>query len=249
MRILLVNDDGYTSYGIRGLAKELAKKHEVLVIAPLKCNSGMAHAMTFGKPIYLQKIDDAESDGYKCYSLSGTPADCVKLGTELMAQNPPDLVISGINNEPNIGTTIVYSGTANAAMEASVLGYKSIALSANPDEDTDFDYIINFFIKNFDYYLSMCSSEYALNVNINNERIGNIGHKVTPLGVRLYSDIYLVDEKTEQGIPHTLVGNPLQVVNVDDCDVSWYQKGYATITPLTSDNTMFSQMRKLKEKA
>ena len=247
MRILIVNDDGYTSIGIRNLAKELSKSHEVTVIAPLKCNSGMAHAMTFGKPIYLKKISNP-NENYDCYSVSGTPADCVKLGTELMVPNPPDLIISGINNEPNIGTTIVYSGTANAAMEATILGYKAIAVSGNPTCDEDFDYIINYFIEHLDYYLSLCSVEYALNVNINNEKIGNIAHKLTPIGVRIFSDIYLVGEGDENGIPHKLVGNPLPIANVEDCDVTWYQKGYATITPLTSDNTMFTALKILKRK-
>lgn len=246
MKILIVNDDGYTSAGIRKLANVLSKTHEVTVIAPIKCNSGMAHAMTFGKPIYLKKVNNPE-ECYDCYSLTGTPADCVKLGTELMVQSPPDLVISGINNEPNIGTTIVYSGTAHAAMEASVLGYKSIALSSNPESDDDFDYVVDYFMAHFDYYLSLCSIDYALNVNINNERVGNKEHKITPLGVRMYSDIYLLGDENEHGIPHTLVGNPLPVENDQDCDVIWFESGYATITPLTSDNTMFSALKSLKE--
>ncbi|MBR2479759.1 MAG: 5'/3'-nucleotidase SurE [Clostridia bacterium] len=247
MKILIVNDDGYTSIGIRNLAKALSTNHEVTVIAPLKCNSGMAHAMTFGKPIYLKKVDNP-GENYHCYSISGTPADCVKLGAELMAQNPPDLVISGVNTEPNIGTTVVYSGTANAAMEASLLGYKAIAVSGNPTCDEDFEYIINFFMEHFDYYLSLCSVDYAINVNINNEKIGNISHKITPLGVRVFSDIYLVGKRDENGIPHTLVGNPLAIANAPDCDVTWYQKGYATITPLSSDNTTFTALKILKRK-
>ncbi len=248
MRILIVNDDGYTSIGIRNLAKALAVKHEIVVIAPHKCNSGMAHAMTFGKPIFLKEIATLEDENYKCYSLSGTPADCVKLGTELMKSNPPDIVISGINNEPNIGTTVVYSGTANSAMEATILGYLSIAVSANPEKDEDFDYIIKYFVDNFDFYYSLCSKNYALNVNINNERIGNVGHKITPLGVRDYADIYLVGEENENGIPHKLVGNPLVVDNHPDSDVAWYESGYATITPLTSNHTMFSALDGLKNK-
>ena len=247
MKILLVNDDGYTSKGIRGLAKALSlKNHEVTVLALVKCNSGMAHAMTFYKDLYLKKIENPD-ENYDCYSFSATPADCVKLGTELMASNPPDLVISGINNEPNIGTTIVYSGTAAAAMEGSLLGFKSIAVSGNPENDDDFDYIIKFFVDNLDYYLSLCSLDYALNININNQKIGNLGHKITPIGVRIYSDIYLVGEGNEHGIPHKLVGNPLPVENVPDCDVSWFEKGYATITPLTSDHTSFTALESLKK--
>ena len=246
MRILIVNDDGYTSPGIRLLASALSNEHEVMVVAPIKCNSGMAHAMTFNKNIYLKKIN-IEENKYGCYSLTGTPADCVKLGTELMTSNPPDIIISGINNEPNIGTTLVYSGTAHAAMEASVLGYKSISLSSNPTCDEDFEYVVNYFKEHLELYLSLCSNEYTLNVNINNPHVGNIEHKVTPLGVRLYSDIYLVSEEDENGVPHKLIGNPLPVNNVEDCDVTWFEKGYATITPLTSDHTLFSKINDLKK--
>lgn len=248
MRILIANDDGYTSQGIKKLAKALAKKHEVVVFAPIKCNSGMAHAMTFGKPIYLKEIDIPAEDNYKCYSVTGTPADCVKLGTEIMANNPPEIIISGINTEPNIGTTVVYSGTASAAMEGTVLGYNSIAVSANPESDDDFDYITQFFVDNFDYYCSLCSKNYSINININNERIGNKGHKLAHLGIREYSDRYLVGEETEEGIPHILVGEPLIQENHPHSDVVYYESGYATITPLTSDHTMFSAFDILKEK-
>lgn len=248
MKILIVNDDGYTSPGIRKLAKMLSEKHEIIVVAPHKCNSGMAHAMNFYKNIYIKKIETEEGENYKCYSVTGTPADCVKLGTELMSSNPPDLIISGINNEPNIGTTIVYSGTACAAMEGTLLGYKSIAVSSNPESDEDFDYVVKFFVENLDYYLTLCSTDYALNLNINNERIGNKSHKLATLGIRIYSDIYLVGEEDENGVPHKLIGNPLPVDNHPDCDVVLFESGYATITPLTSDHTMYSAFATLKDK-
>lgn len=247
MKILIVNDDGYSSEGIVKLATALSAAHDVTVIAPVRCMSGMAHAMTFGKPIHLKEITGKYP--YKCFSLTGTPADCVKLGAELMSNDPPELVISGINNEPNIGTTVVYSGTANAAMEANILGIRSLAVSGNPDSHEDFDYIVSFFLEHFEYYLHLSSSEYALNININNERIGNAGHKITPIGNRLFSDIYLVGSPDEKGVPYTLVGNPIHIANADDCDVIWYGKGYATITPLTSNHTLHTAMTRLKSKA
>ena len=246
MKILLVNDDGYTSKGIRGLAQALSLNHEVTVVAPVICNSGKAHAMTFYKDLYLKKIEN-NGENYDCYSFSATPADCVKIGVELMSSNPPDLIISGINNEPNIGTTIVYSGTAAAAMEGSLLGFKAIAVSGNPEDEDDFDYIIKYFVENLDYYLTLCSTDYALNVNVNNQKIGNVSHKIAPLGVRIYSDYYIVGEANEQGVPYKLVGEPLPVENVPDCDVSWFEKGYATITPLTSDHTSFTALDKIRK--
>lgn len=246
MRILLTNDDGYSAYGILALANRLRAEHQVTVIAPVKCNSGKAHAMTFGKPIYLKKID--EFADYSVYSVSGTPSDCVKLGIELMGNMPPDLVISGINTEPNIGTTVVYSGTCAAAMEASILGVKAIAVSGNPESDDDYDYIADFFARNLDFYMSLTSEKYALNININNPKIGNKEHKITQIGKRAFSDIYLVGESDEHGIPHTLVGNPIFSQNDPDCDVEWYELGYPTITPITSDHTSRDVLDELKKR-
>lgn len=245
MKILLVNDDGYKAHGIVKLATALSKEHEVVVIAPVKCMSGMAHAMTFGKPVYLKKI---EKYPYECYSLSGTPADCVKLGSEFLKKKP-DLVISGINTEPNIGTTVVYSGTAAAAMEASLLGYRAMAVSSNPESEADYDYAVSFFLEHFDYYLSMTSTEYALNININNASVGNKAHKIVPIGIRKFTDIYIVGDMDESGLEHTLVGNPIPVENSEFSDVAAFDSGYATITPLTSDHTCFGVMERLAEKA
>lgn len=246
MRILLTNDDGYKSQGIRRLAEALISAgHDVTVVAPVKGMSGMAHAMTFGKPVFLKKTDKYP---YPCYSLSGTPADCVKLGAEIIKPEP-ELVISGINDEPNIGTTVVYSGTAAAAMEASLLGYKAIAVSSNPVSEEDFQAIVEFFMQNFDYYLSLTSLEYALNININNADIGNKGHKVVPIGVRKFTDIYLVGDMGESGLQHTLVGNPVSVDNHENTDVAAFEAGYATITPLTSDHTAAAHLTELAEKA
>ena len=239
MRILLVNDDGYASYGIKKLAERLSAEHSVTVIAPVKCNSGMAHAMTFGKPVFLKKIEDYPTE---CYSLTGTPADCVKLGLEFL-KDKPELVISGINTEPNIGTTVVYSGTAAAAMEATLNGVLSMAVSANPEHQSDYDKIIDFFISNFDYYMSLASEKYALNININNHRIGNKAHKIVPIGRRLFTDIYIVGENDVKGVPHTLVGNPVEVENAVESDVYAYTEGYATITPLTSDHTDYRVLK------
>lgn len=248
MRILVVNDDGYTAYGIRKLAKELAKEHEVTVVAPIKCNSGMAHAMTFYKPYYLKAVETNEDENFKCYHITGTPSDCVKIGTELMHDNLPDLVISGINTEPNIGSSVIYSGTAHAAMEASVLGIKSFAVSSNCENEAEYDYVIDYIIRNLDYYFSLCSGEYALNININNPKIGNKEHKITPLGIRMYSDFFLIGDEDENGTPYSLLGDPLLIDNAPDCDVVWFEKGYATITPLMTDHTYYSKIDELKEK-
>lgn len=234
MHILLVNDDGYNSAGIVLLAKALSKNNRIIVVAPHKCNSGMSHATTFNKTIYVEEIT---SFPYLCYSITGTPSDCVKIGLELLSGDKPDLVISGINTDYNIGTDVVYSGTANAALEATLSGIPAIAVSTKILEEDDFEYVVDFFVNNFLFYKQIISEDYTLNININRKQLGNLSHKITPLGKRNFSDIYLIDHYAPKGVAYTLIGNPIKINNSEDCDVEWIMKGYATITPLSVDLT------------
>ncbi|NLT18911.1 MAG: 5'-nucleotidase SurE [Firmicutes bacterium ADurb.Bin080] len=243
MHILLVNDDGYLCPGIVKLAYALKNDHVITVIAPHKCNSGMAHATSFNKPIFIQEINDFP---YECYSITGTPADCVKIGLEMLSGNRPDLVISGINTDYNIGTDVVYSGTSNAALEATINRIPAIAVSTKVDNE-GFQYVVDYFISNFAYFFSLISSEYALNININRRSIGNTGNVITQLGKRIFSDIYLIDPYSTKGISYTLIGNPIPVNNIDDCDVEWIKKGYTTITPITPDKTDYKNISLLKK--
>lgn len=245
MHILIVNDDGYLSPGIIKLAYALKNDHIITVIAPHKCNSGMAHATSFNKPIYVQEINEFP---YECYSITGTPADCVKIGLEMLSGNKPDLVISGINTDYNIGTDVVYSGTSNAALEATINKIPAIAISTKVEEE-GFDYVVEYFKNNFDYFFSLISSDYALNININKKSIGNAGNIITQLGKRSFSDIYLVDPYSAKGVSYTLIGNPIPVNNKEDCDVEWVKKGYTTITPITPNKTDYNCINLLKEKS
>lgn len=243
MKILLVNDDGYKSQGLIRLAKALKTSHEISVVAPITCYSGTSHAMTFHKPIYVKKVEDF---GYPCLSVIGTPSDCVKFGLELFSGEMPDLILSGINNTPNIGTDVVYSGTVNAAIEGAMNGIPSIALSADVETDDDFDYVISYFLKHFNYYLALATPHVPISINYNGPQAGNKGHKIAPLGVRKFSDLYIAGGEDERGQQHTLVGEPLQIDNNPDCDVEWFHQGYATITPLQFELTAFDQIQRLK---
>ncbi|HOK81510.1 MAG TPA: 5'/3'-nucleotidase SurE [Clostridia bacterium] len=243
MRILIVNDDGYQSQGIIRLAAALMKEHEITVVAPSHCYSGGSHAMTFHKPIYVKK---AEGFPYPCLSVVGTPSDCVKFGLELFSGDKPDLIISGINNTPNIGTDVVYSGTVNAAIEGAMNGIPSIALSADTESDDDFDYAIEYFLKHFDYYLALVTPEVPISINYNSRKVGNKGHRITPLGIRKFADLYITGEEDERGKQYILVGEPMQIDNNPDCDVVWFHKGYATITPLAFELTAFGHIDRLR---
>jgi len=124
MRILLTNDDGIHAEGLAALervAKKLAD--EVWVVAPETDQSGFAHSLSLSEPLRVRKIDDRH------YAVRGTPTDCVIMGVRKLMPEPPDLVLSGINSGSNVADDVTYSGTVAGAMEGTLLGFRSIALS------------------------------------------------------------------------------------------------------------------------
>jgi 5'-nucleotidase len=124
MRILVSNDDGVQSPGIRALAESLAAVGEVWIVAPDRERSAASHSLSLFQPLRISR--QAE----RVYATDGTPADCVYLAiNHIMKDNPPDLVVSGINHGPNIADDITYSGTVAAALEATMLGIPAVAIS------------------------------------------------------------------------------------------------------------------------
>ena len=123
MRILLSNDDGYTSPGIRELYHLLSKQHEVTIVAPDQNRSGASNSLTLDQPLRATE----KEPGIFC--VNGTPTDCVHLAITGLLQQEPDMVISGINSGANMGDDVLYSGTVAAAMEGRFLGLPAIAVS------------------------------------------------------------------------------------------------------------------------
>ena len=127
MKILLTNDDGIYAKGLMALYNRFAKKHDVTIIAPDQERSAVGHGLTIYSPVRIKKIDD--SFNVNGYAVSGTPADCVKIGIVELLDQRPDMIISGINPGANVGININYSGTAAAAREAALLGIPAMAVS------------------------------------------------------------------------------------------------------------------------
>ncbi len=125
MRILITNDDGISAKGLdvlRDIALRLSD--DVWTVAPETNQSGTSHSMTLHTPLRLREIDG------KTFAVGGTPTDCVIMAIRhMMKDNPPDLVLSGVNHGSNLAEDITYSGTVAAAMEGTLLGVRSIALS------------------------------------------------------------------------------------------------------------------------
>ena len=130
LRILISNDDGVFAEGIRTLASSAANRgHKVTVVCPDQERSATGHGLTLHSPIRAERADELFGEGIKAWGCSGTPADCVKLALNEILDQKPDLILSGINHGPNLGTDIFCSGTVAAALEGTLDGIPSIAVS------------------------------------------------------------------------------------------------------------------------
>ncbi len=142
MRILLTNDDGIHAEGIFVLFQQIRSLGEIVVVAPALEQSAAAHAITLYQPLRVKKV--MREKGFCGYAVNGTPADCVKFALKVLMPKPPDIVVSGINMGPNVGLSVLYSGTVSAAMEGVIMGFPAVAVSLGTKQDPDFRYAAKF---------------------------------------------------------------------------------------------------------
>lgn len=139
LRILISNDDGVFAAGIQALAAEAARRgHAVTVVCPDQERSATGHGLTLQTPLRAERADALFAEGVTAWACSGTPSDCVKLALFSLLEAPPDLVLSGINHGPNLGSDVFYSGTVSAAMEGTLEGLPSLAVSSGCFQWRDF---------------------------------------------------------------------------------------------------------------
>ncbi len=186
MKILLTNDDGYSSCGLLYLDRALSEAgHEVHVIAPDGQRSAFSHHITMHAPVRITKLEAPRH-----FSCSGTPADCVLFGLAAVLDEFPDLVISGINAGFNASTDILYSGTVAGAREAAVRHVPSMALSLQdpdgPDDVLDFEPACAFMVRNLEKLYPLCGDGSFLNINFP-KTIGR-GFKVGGMDYLAYRD-------------------------------------------------------------
>ena len=122
-RILITNDDGYRSDGLKALADVLSPLGEVTIVAPVTEASAIGHALTLRHPLRLDHVGD------RVFAVDGTPTDCVNIAVTQVFKGLPDLVVSGINKGWNLGDDVTYSGTIAGALEGALLGISALAVS------------------------------------------------------------------------------------------------------------------------
>jgi 5'-nucleotidase len=185
MNILLTNDDGIGCEGILRLAEELRRKtgHTIYVLAPDSDRSGVSQAISIKKPLRLK------AQGPDTWVCSGTPADCVVAAFLGGLPVKPDILLSGINAGPNLGTDLIYSGTAAAARQGGLYHVPSIALSlAGFTSPLYWDQAVAFAVTQLDELIRLWTADVFINVNIPNNPEGPAGMAVTFPSRRQYND-------------------------------------------------------------
>nr|VFK20111.1 MAG: 5'-nucleotidase /3'-nucleotidase /exopolyphosphatase [Candidatus Kentron sp. LFY] len=177
MRILLSNDDGYMASGLTHLASGLSSLAEVVVVVPDRDRSGVGNSLTLDRPLRVTRA----GNGY--ILVDGTPADCVHLAITGLLEEKPDIVISGINTEANLGDGLLYSGTVAAAMEGRHLGLPAMAVSLVTKRPTHFETAVRAVRLILDHISALAPASTILNVNVPDLPRHEIrGFEVTRLG-------------------------------------------------------------------
>lgn len=237
MRILVANDDGIFSPGIKALAMALKELGELMVVAPDVEQSGVGHSITFRRPLRFKHTGSAGFGDIPAYRVDGTPADCVVMGVHLLGK--PDLVVSGINIGVNLGLDLTHSGTVAAALEGVSYGIPSIAFSLDAmGEELQFEDaaqqtvpIVAWVIKNG------LPPKTLLNVNFPNHPPK--GLRVTRLSTHHYEDMVVPRTDPDGGSYYWVSGKPTAELE-EGTDLWAIRNGYTSITPISADLTNYT---------
>ena len=230
--ILITNDDGIESPGLRQLREEMDGLGEVFVVAPQRQMSGVSNAISLNRPLDMRRVDDL------AVAIDGTPADCVLLALKTVLPRKPDLVISGINLGPNMGFDTIYSGTVAGARVACFHGIPSFAISEVSYDDFQLNHAAHFARRLAAAILKyQLPSGMYLNVNVPRHNEKNPPeYAITHLGQRVYLD--QIEEASENGkTQYYIMAKGLSHVSVPGSDCDTVECGHISISPLTLNGT------------
>lgn len=242
MLILITNDDGVGSPGLAALADALRPLGNCVIVAPDRDNSAASHSLTMNRPLKVTAIEE------DTYSVNGTPTDCVVLGLNKIVGRRPDLLVSGINPGPNLGDDIAYSGTVSAAVEGTMYGIASLAVSLAGAHPCNFAAAAQTAAWLAAIILKQGLPENTL-LNANIPAIETIrGVKVTRQGRKLWKNA-IQETLDPWGKKHYWIGGGTPHLDPDeDTDVSAINAGYISVTPIHLDLTNHAGIDYLKKK-
>ncbi len=250
MRILLTNDDGVYAPGLRAMRKELQKLGEVTVVAPVGEQSAVGHSITLLTPLITQEVVD-ENQAPMGWAVEGRPADCVKLALLELLQEPPDLIVSGMNAGSNAGINVLYSGTVAAAVEGAFFQCTSIAVSLaySKPKMPNFPEAAGWARKVVEQIVRHPLSRGSLfNVNIPSPEGGPIkGIRVVRQNVAPYQEKF--DRRVDpRGRVYFWSGPDFGCPDPHpDTDETALREGYITVTPLHFNLTHAAMLEKMKD--
>lgn len=242
LNILLTNDDGINAPGIESIKKALEKKANITIVAPLSEKSAVGHAITISDPLRVEKIyKDKKFFGF---GVSGTPADCVKIACIAILKKKPDMVISGINFGPNLGISVLYSGTVSGATEAAILGVPALAVSIASYKNPKFDNAAWFIKKLVEKFSKNgLPKKMLLNINVPNLPKSKIkGFKVCRQDIESFIESFEKRIDPRNRVYYWLRGNKARPQKGDMLDVNVVSSGYISIVPIQYDLTDYANI-------
>lgn len=227
MRVLLTNDDGIGSQGILQLEKALADDHEVWVVAPESEKSGGSHSIT------LKDSIRARCAGERRYSCRGTTADCVIVSLLGLIPRKVDMVISGINHGPNLGTDILFSGTAAGARQGALMGIPSVAVSLGAySPPFDFTGAADFVARNLETFRGLWTDDHFLNINFPAAGADSASSVITFPSRRIYRD-HLSTHRAPNGDIFCFVNGAVPEAHFEEgSDCLVLSQGHISISPI-----------------
>jgi 5'-nucleotidase len=246
MRILLSNDDGIVAPGLGAMRQELAQLGEVHVVAPNSPQSAAAHGITVHGPVAVRKVH--VQDAFFGYAVEGRPADCVKLAIRELMPEPPDLVVSGINDGANVSINVLYSGTVAAAAEGALLGFPAIAVSMRQGLELDFHRAARLVLPIIHQLIDIgLAPGELININLPDLTPGDpLGIRVVPMATRIMEDRFARHTAPDGRDYYWLLGDTFAAAKTDvQSDLDAIEERYISITPLQFDLTQYAQLEQL----
>jgi len=240
--VLVTNDDGIAAPGLAALLKALREIASPVAVAPERDNSAVSHSLTMRRPLRVQQVEE------NVYMVDGTPADCVTLGTAKILTNKPSLIVSGINPGENIGDDVNYSGTVSAAVEGTMLGIPSFAVSLAGEPPYHFEYAATFAAKLAGWILDNgLPRDTLLNVNIPNDNSRPEEISFTRQGRRTWEGS-IKETRDPWGRKHFWIGGGTPSLDSrEDTDAQALLTGRISITPIRLDLTDYEALSFLRK--